>query len=444
MGYKQIFDYYSRGDVQNALLEVSKNREVAGIFKTGSFGQRPNMLVYPEDIVSMVRSGTVSFHGSVERWDNPMSLRPGMGAEELSEVRTGFELIIDPDVKSFDFAKIITKVFLEELRSRGIKNIGLKYTGGKGFHVAVPFESFPKRIDYKPAKMQYPVIPQIITAYLKEKARRKIADAILRYEPNIDEIARKIQAEPQQLISEEGLDVYKIVTEVGLFTSRHMFRLPYSLHESSLLVSLPMKISDIDKFEKTDAEPDKVKVKEKFLKFESADSAEMEALIIEAMDWHGSRAKEEEVKRKFIITNSDKIPAEFFPPSIKKIMSGLADGRKRSVLILFNFLRNMNWTDDEIENSITEWNGKNTPPLPSNYIRSQMRWLRNSRKMLPPNFENENFYKSMGIDCSAETGAGCRNPVTYASRSFRAATRKAVKKPAKKRSVKDDDEYVSE
>lgn len=443
MGYKQVFDYYSREDVQNALLEVSKDREIAGIFKTGAFGQRPNMLLYPADIVSMVRSGTVSFHGSVERWDNPMSLRPGMGADELNGMRTGFELIIDPDVKSFDFAKIITKVFLEELMSHGIKNIGLKYTGGKGFHVGIPFESFPENIDYKPAKTQYPAIPQIITTYIKEKVKHKISDAMLRYEPSIEEIARKIQVEPQQLISGEGLDVYKIVTEVGLFTSRHMFRLPYSLHESSMLASLPIKISDMDKFEKSDAEPDRIRVKEKFLKFESADSDEMEALITEAMDWHASKIKEETVRKKFVIISSDKITAEFFPPSVKKIMSGLADGRKRSVLILFNFLRNMNWTDDEVENFITEWNGKNMPPLPSNYIRSQMRWLRNSRKMLPPNFENENFYKSMGIDFSAETNAGCRNPVTYAARSFRAATRKAVKKPLKKRPVKDDDEYVS-
>lgn len=104
----------------------------------------------------------------------------------------------------------------------------------------------------------------------------------------------------------------------------------------------------------------------------------------------------------------------------------------------------MNWSDDEIENFITEWNQKNTPPLPSNYIRSQIRWLRASKKMLPPNFDKENFYKSMGINCDAETRAGARNPVTYAVRSFRASARKTVKKPAKRRLNKDEDEYVDE
>lgn len=444
MNYKQILDYYSREDVQNALLEVSKNREVAGIFKNGSFGQRPNVLIYPTDIVNMVRSGTVSFHGSVERWDNPMSLRSGMSKDELDELRKGFELIIDPDVKVFEFAKIVTKVFLEELKAHGIRNIGVKYTGGKSFHIAVPFESFPDRVDYSPVKTQYPLIPQIITSYLKEKVKQNIADAILKFEPDIGEIAKKINVEPQQLISDEGLDVYKIVTEVGLFTSRHMFRLPYSLHESGLLVSVPIKISDIDKFEKTDALSEKVQVKEKFLNSDNTDSEEMEALITEAIDWRSSRIKEEKVKKRFAIANSDKITQEFFPPSIQKIMFGLPDGRKRSVLILFNFLRNMNWSDDEIENFITEWNQKNTPPLPANYMRSQIRWLRASKKMLPPNFDKENFYKSMGINCDTEIKANAKNPVTYAIRSFRVAVRKTVKKPAKRRTVKDEDEYVSD
>ncbi|MBI2085563.1 MAG: hypothetical protein HYT71_03570 [Candidatus Aenigmarchaeota archaeon] len=470
MSYKQIFDYYSRDDVQQALLEVSVDKEIAGIFKTGSFGQRPNVLVYPTDIVNMVKSGTVSFHGSVERWDNAMSLRSGMLKEDLDSLRKGFELIIDIDIKDFEFAKVCTKIFFDELSRHGIKNIGVKYTGGKSFHIGVPFEAFPASIDYVPTKSQYPAVPQVIISYLKHKTVPKIRDAILSLEPDIEKIANRLNLQATALIGTDGLDVDKIIgssrkmlsqdmgiksvdkavtgfvggaiTEFGLFTSRHMFRLPYSLHESSLLVSLPMKISDIDKFDKADAAPENVEVKEKFLDRSVRDSAGMESLITEAMDWNSSRMKQEEVKKKFIITNSDKITESFFPPSIKKIMGGMADGRKRSVLILFNFLRNMNWEDDEIENFIGSWNEKNTPPLPLNYIRSQIRWLRASRKMLPPNFENENFYKPMGINCDVEINAGSRNPVTYAIREFRSSSRKMYKKPVKKQSKKENDEYV--
>ncbi len=470
MGYKQIFDYYSRDDVQQALLEVSADKEVAGIFKTGSFGQRPNVLVYPNDIVNMVKSGTVSFHGSVERWDNPMSLRTGMLKDDMDKLRKGFELIIDIDIKDFEFAKACTKIFFDELSKHGIKNIGVKYTGGKSFHLGVPFEAFPDRIDYKPTKSQYPIIPQVIISYLKQKTFPKLADVILKLEPDIEKIASRLNLPAAALVGTGGLDVDKIIdssrkmmwqdagielidkavtgfvggaiTEFGLFTSRHMFRLPYSLHESSLLASLPIKISAIDKFDKNDAAPENVKVKENFLDRSMRDSDGMESLVREAMDLNSSKMKQEEAKKKFIITNSDKITEAFFPPSIKKIMAGLADGRKRSVLILFNFLRNMNWTDGEIENFISSWNEKNTPPLPLNYMRSQIRWLRASRRMLPPNFENENFYRSMGINCDVEINAGSKNPVTFAIREFRASSRKAFKKPAKRRLTKESDEYV--
>ncbi len=470
MNYKQILDYYSRDDVQNALLAVSEDREVVGIFKTGAFGQRPNLLVYPEDVVSMVRSGNVAFHGSVERWNNPMSLRPGMAKEEMDELRKGFELIIDLDIKVLEYAKIYAKVFYDELRSYGIKNIGVKYTGGKSFHMAVPFESFPENVNYKPTRTQYPLIPQAIVSYLKTKVIPKFRVEILKVD-DIYKIARKLEIPVEDLIIADGLDVDKIInpstigemdevqksvvravegfvgrtiTEFGLFTSRHMFRLPYSLHESSFRASLPIKISQIDKFEKDDALPDKVKVKETFIDRNDSGAGEMTALVTEAMDWYQSMIKEETVKKKFSVSNTSKVTAEFFPPCIHKIMEGMSDGRKRSVLILFNFLRNMNWKDDETENFIVEWNQKNKPSLPSNYIRSQMRWLRASRVMMPPNFENENFYKPMGINCDIELKSGARNPVTYAIRSFKAANRKIAKKPAKKRKATHaEDEYVS-
>ncbi|MFH0889854.1 MAG: hypothetical protein V1836_01790 [Candidatus Aenigmatarchaeota archaeon] len=468
MNNRDILEYYSRDDVQKSLLTASKDREIAGVFSSGAFGQRPNILVYPTDVVNMVKSGSVAFHGSVERWDNPMVLRPGMDKDEMDEMRKGFELMIDLDIKVFEYAKIYAKIFYEELRSFGIKNIGVKYTGGKSFHMVVPFESFPENVDYKPTRTQYPLIPQVIVAYMKEKTRLKLRDAILRAEPDINEIAKKLQTSTETLIAADGLDIDRIIsndvsraesenktitgfvgktiTEFGLFTSRHMFRLPYSLHESSFRVSLPIKISDIDKFEKDDALPDKVKIKETFLDYNKSDAGEVTELITEALDWHNARKKEEEVKKKFIISNSGKITEEFFPPSIQQIARGVPDGRKRSVLILFNFLRNMNWGNDEIENYLVGWNEKNTPPLPSNYMRSQVRWLRNSKTMLPPNFGNENFYKSMGINCETETKMGVKNPVTYAIKGFNASVRRRViKKTSRKpKKQKEEDEYVAD
>ncbi|MCK4714138.1 MAG: hypothetical protein KAT35_01065, partial [Candidatus Aenigmarchaeota archaeon] len=67
-----ILEYYSRQDVQDALLQLGKDREVIGVFRNGGFGSRPNVILYPQDIVAMARSGVAEFHSSLERWSNPM------------------------------------------------------------------------------------------------------------------------------------------------------------------------------------------------------------------------------------------------------------------------------------------------------------------------------------------------------------------------------------
>ena len=72
-------------------------------------------------------------------------------------------------------------------------------------------------------------------------------------------LAQRIGKNIYDIINEDGIDPYKIVS-LDIFGSRHLFRLPYSLHESSLLVSLPIKPENIEKFQKEQAAPEKVKV----------------------------------------------------------------------------------------------------------------------------------------------------------------------------------------
>ena len=58
--------------------------------------------------------------------------------------------------------------------------------------------------------------------------------------------------------TDEGKDPYQVSDIENDWGSRHLFRMPYSLHDGSWLVSLPIKPEQIDKFEKSDAEMDKV------------------------------------------------------------------------------------------------------------------------------------------------------------------------------------------
>ena len=75
--------YYSREDIQKALLSFAKEKEVAPRFDV-YFGKRPDTLENLFDIKALVKKGVTSFHLSEERWLNPMLLGPQFSKEDMS------------------------------------------------------------------------------------------------------------------------------------------------------------------------------------------------------------------------------------------------------------------------------------------------------------------------------------------------------------------------
>jgi len=424
--FSLIWGYYSRKDVQEALLEAAKNREIVGVFSNGNFGKRPNVLVYPQDILEMVKEGVVSFHGSVERWSNPMVLESGMIKQELDELRIGWDLIIDPDCPDFEIAKLTTNLIVEALKDHGIKKYSIKLTGGKSFHIGLPFEIFPEKINLIETKGLYPELPQKIIEYLKNYIREQLKEEILAID-NPLAIAEKIEKTIAEITDKDGLDPLKVVQiDSMLVSSRHMFRLPFSLHEKTLLVSLPVEVSELNQLKKEDADPLKVKFETKFLDRKPS-LKEANTLIIEAMDWFlKHRIVEERTPYRGPKRRIREINKNYFPPCILKILNGISDGRKRSVFILNNFLRNMGWSSDKVETELIQWDEKNKPPLPQRYVKTQFRWHnRQSRNLLPPNCDNQNFYISMGVclpDHICKAGSNkitIKNPVNYPFRKMK-------------------------
>ena len=435
--FRKIMDYYSRSDVQKAILDVAKGREIVSVFKDGRFGKRPDMLQYPADIIQSVKTGTVSFHGSVERWKQPMKLDAGMTKRQLDEIRSGWDILIDIDVPDFTIAKVTAQHIIRALREHGVSSVSIKFTGGKSFHIGVPFEAMPKKIDMKPMEMQYPSAMEKIMEYIKWYTTEPLRDALLGIAPPT-ELAERVGKRLADIVSDKGIEPFKIVS-MDIFGSRHMFRLPYSLHEKSLLVSLPISPDKLTGFKKEDAAPDKAKVENIFLR-RDIPREDAHALVVETFDWAVKYMKEREetLPKPQEKKKMRKIPETHFPPCVHNIYKGVADGRKRSVFVLINFLRNMGWKAEEIEKRLAEWNEKNYPPLRTNYVRSQLRWhWQQDRNLLPPNCNNENFYCSFnackpdGIciagtsmqpqtaaqPCSA--GITIKNPVNYAFRKMR-------------------------
>jgi len=417
VNFSSILEYYSREDIQKALLEISKNREVVGVYSNGSFDKRPNAIFYPDDIIQMVKKGVVSFHGSLEHWSNPMQLSTDLSLNEISKMRIGWDLIIDPDCPDFDFSKMTVKSILEALEDHDVRNYSIKFTGGKGFHIAIPFQSFPKTINSKPVESLYPDLPRAIIEYLKFYIFDDLKEKMLET-GNLEEISKRVNKKVKDVVDENGLDPFKVVViDSGLISSRHLFRLPYSLHEKNHLVSLPLEKSQLENFKREDASIEKVKtIKTKFLLGEERRN-EVAGLVIESLDMMQRRRIEKEQpvteeRREKRVKYFDK---SYFPPCILKILEGnLSDGRKRSLFVLITFLRNAGWTWEQIEKEIIEWNERNLPPLRTNYVKAQLRWHKNqNRNILPPNCDSQNYYKDLGVYCGNEFHTNIKNPVNY-------------------------------
>jgi DNA primase catalytic subunit len=426
MKLSEVVRYYARDDIQQAIIRVAKNREVAGVYRGGEFSKRPNMLVYPQDIIAMVRSGILEFHSSIERWTNPMAIKP----ENYDDVRLGWDLVLDLDCKDFEHGRVAAKIFCKALEKHDIRNYSIKFTGGTGFHIGIPWETIPKTIDYKESVLLFPDLARNMGLYMRSFVKEGFERALLKkWSP--EEMAEMTKKPLGKLFEGDAFNPFQVVdVDPILISPRHLFRMPYSINKKTWLVSVPLKASDLDDFRREDATADKVKPKLGFL--DSGEENESSLLISETIDWTLRQKKE---KRKIHREHREfkgSIPKEDFPKSINQLLNGLSDGRKRALFILITFTRSVGWQWPQIETLVEEWNMKNSPPLRENYIRSQLRWhIQQNRKILPPNYTGTGWYADIGlIDPESEK---MKNPVNVATKNF---FEKMDTKPKKKKKSK--------
>ncbi len=172
--------YYARKEIQQAMFEFCKHRETVANFNNRFFAKRPDMFDYPSDILNQAVQGATSFHTSEEIWDNPLNIKTDMTPQEYNQIKIGWDLLIDIDSPFLDYGKIAARLLIEQLEEHGIKNIGIKFSGGKGFHIIVPFKAFPESYNGLQTKDQFPEWPRAIAKYLFGKIRNKMNEEILK------------------------------------------------------------------------------------------------------------------------------------------------------------------------------------------------------------------------------------------------------------------------
>ncbi|MDD5177730.1 MAG: hypothetical protein PHT54_00380 [Candidatus Nanoarchaeia archaeon] len=416
-----ILKYYSRREIQNNIVSQAKNKEVGVQFYNKGFGKRPDILMYESDVLELAKQGVTSFHISEETWSDPMQLKPSMTPQQLNDLRIGWDCILDVDTKFIEYSKVCASLLIEAIKFHDVNHVYSKFSGGSGFHIGISSNSFPRKVDEKETKCLFPDGIRAISEYLKEMIRKPLSESILSLN-TIDEIKKSTKKEEKDLIRNNVFDPFSVIgIDSILISPRHLYRSAYSINEKTNLISIPVK--DPRSFNINNAQMKNIEPEIEFLK--SFEPDEAKSLIIQAMDFKVRSNKEYmkeiltskeniQIKRDFEIPKVA-IKEDYFPPCIKQILKGIEkDGRKRAVFVLINFLKQMGWSLDEIEKRLLEWNNNNYEPLRTGYILSQISWHRKTKEnILPPNCDNEAYYKDLGINCDDPLCKKLKNPVNY-------------------------------
>jgi hypothetical protein len=387
--------YYSKPEIQKAIFDFSQNREVCPRYFEG-FGKRPDSLQYESDIFELVKKGATSFHCSEELWENPLSISTNMDEKQLNGLRTGWDLILDIDSKYIDYSKIYAKIIINFLEFSGVKNIGIKFSGSKGFHIIVPWKAFPKEVNNVHTKNMFPEWARILTRYIISKTHDYL----------IKEVTKL--SSPNKYVRDTSAPK-EVMPDLVLVSPRHLFRMPYSLHEKTALASVVINKDKISEFQLKDADPFKAEIKN-FLP--DCKQGEATRLLMQALDWSKESTPKEEKKnieyKPIQITDRSE---KNYPPCIKKILLGISDGKKRALFALLNFFRSIGTEKQELEQILYSWNEKNNPKLQEGYIKSQISYAIKRKPILPPNCME--FYQGIGVCIPDELCKLIKNPVNY-------------------------------
>lgn len=428
--------YYRRKEIKKILLLQARNVEVVAKY-FDKFGKRPDILEYESDIDNLVSKGATSFHCSEELWQNPLELSTELKQEELNKLRIGWNLILDVDCKFLEYSKIAAWLLCQALYFHGIRNFGLKFSGGTGWHIGIAFDAFPSEINKKKIKNFFPEGPRMIAGYLKDMIKKELSLRILE-NSSLKEIAEATGKKIDELLDKnKEFDPFNVLEiDTVLISPRHLYRMAYSLHEKTGLASIVIKPEQIKLFHPSWAKPSRVYAKP-FLP--EPEPNEAKELLTQAFDWKAKKERKIELRKrveekgKIKTMKIKKIDERILPPCIKEILSGMKhDGRKRALFILITFLRSLGLDFEEIENKVREWNKLNYKPLKESYIVTQLNWFKKQSLRLPPNCGFA-YYQDLGICKPDSLCQKIKNPLAYVMKKSKMLVKEKGKEKKKKK-----------
>ena len=328
--------------------------------------------------------------------------------ENSRKILLNYRKLSDADISVVE-VKEITKTRKEKVYDVSVKEteaffggyypVLLHNSGSKGFHLIIPWKAFPKQINEVNTSDMFPEYPRIITQYIMAETKNQLIE-------KISELER-----PNKYIKDYSASK-EVTPDLILVSPRHLFRMPYSLHEKTALASVVINPDKINDFELKDANPLKVEIKNFIPDSEEGEASE---LLMQALDWYkGYNKDEEKINKEFKPIKLSNLSEEHFPPCIQKILLGLKDGKKRAVFILLNLFRSIGMDREEVEQRLYEWNEKNTPPLKKGMIKSQITASYRKKSLMPPNCKE--YYQGIGVCIPDDFCKLIKNPINYVVR----------------------------
>ena len=450
--------FYSNEKITNTMVTNCINKEIAGSYNGKGYTARPDILDNNGDIMFLVKKGITSFHMSEETWSNPMFIKKEEnGKNNYNKIRIGWDLIFDVDCKNFDLAKVFSHLIIKALKDHDITAITCKFSGNKGFHIAVPFEAFPKELNGKKVVNLFPELPRAICAYLTSYISKKyikligkkvcfdgvcfdmkIIESFAKKEDFISELCpfcfktkkksfedvalagnktTKRIVNSEKCCSENYMKKYEFFIDLNSFdfidsalvSPRHLFRTIYSNHEKSGLFSVPVDINKVLEFDKKQAEIDNIDFNIPFLIREV--NEECENLFVKSMDFKPPTTNTYDDFSDFTPMDEE-VPFEQFPPCVINFLNGVEDGNKRGVFYVINFLKCCGYSSKRVKEVLYTWNNKHHK-LRETYLKSQIKYA--NKIILPPNCNNENGFKGILVCKPNEMCRRIKNPVKYST-----------------------------
>ena len=414
----KVKQWYKREWVADIISQDCSSREAMVMLRDGRV-KRPVSVESPGDVPILVEEGAISFHRTVEKF---------LDITEYTDVLS-YDIIIDVDFnnselplqKQLEAITTFAKHLIDFLYDFGFKEneIGIKYSGNHGIHIRLTTDLLEEdaTVFGIPVKRAFPLFAKNVVEFvntLSLQIKAELADPVYNY----------------------------VVIDTQVASPRHMIRSVLSVNEKLPGVSYPLAYEELQKLpseytkykfpyalelEEPSAEWTNIKSSNRII--DLIRLASIWVLFNEATTSYLRSQEYKTLLKKLRKRKTGKIKItpeleenEIFPPCIRNILSGLEDGRKRAVFILINFLSNIGWDWDRIEKKLWEWNEKNKDPIRERYIEYQLDWHKRvysqGKKYLPPNCDNETYYRDMvsvnGPVCQPDDLCSViKNPLVY-------------------------------